>query len=506
MTMGLTSLIAKGIERKLGGFRIQLNTVDSALPEKLPGEKRVGIIGGGLAGVSAALFLAERGFAVTVFEKEAYLGGKVGSWPITFDDGFSAQVEHGFHAFFRQYHNLRALLQKIDAYKNLIPVDDYVILTRDNVRFAFKDISSIPILNILSMARTGIYSYTDVMTNPGFRKMISLLRYDREKTFARFDAVSFQRFADEVKLTPQMRLMFTTFARAFFAEPRYMSMAEMIKSFHAYFLSNDLGLLYDVLDDDFDETLWNPVRQCAQQYRVRIALGTPVRALGKEGNHFMINGERFDYAIIAADVKGTKGIIGHSDYFKHEHPAFFNRLTALKQSQRYSVLRVWIDKDIRPDVPFFVFTDALQILDSVTVYHRMEKTSRAWVQKNGGGIFEFHSYALPDDFPEKDVRNQFLKECEAYFPEIKGCTVRYEHLQIRDDFTAFHTDLYKGRPGVKTEVDNLFLAGDWVKLDNPAMLMEAAVTSALCAANLIFNKEGLREEPVYSVPLRGLFA
>ncbi len=63
-------------------------------------------------------------------------------------------------------------------------------------------------------------------------------------------------------------------------------------------------------------------------------------------------------------------------------------------------LRVWIDKDIRPDVPFFVFTDALAILDSVTVYHRMEKTSRAWVQKNGGGIFEFHSYALPDDFPD----------------------------------------------------------------------------------------------------------
>ncbi len=504
--MTITSLIAKGIERKLGGYRVQLNSIDASLPARLSTEKSVGIIGGGLAGVAAALFLAERGFAVTVFEKETYLGGKVGSWPVTFDDGSSAHVEHGFHAFFRQYYNLRALLQKIDAYKNLIPVEDYVILTRDHGNFAFKDVSSIPILNILSMARTGIYSYADALTNPGFRKMTSLLRYDREKTFARFDAVSFQRFADEVQLTPQMRLMFTTFARAFFAEPRYMSMAEMIKSFHAYFLSNDLGLLYDVLDDDFDETLWNPVRHYAQQYRVRIALGTPVTSFSKAENGFVINGERFDYAIIAADVKGTKGIIGHSDYFKHEHPAFFNRLTSLKQSQRYSVLRVWIDKDIRLDVPFFIFTDALAILDSVTVYHRMEKTSRAWVEKNGGGIFEFHSYALPDDFPEQDVRNQFLKECEAYFPEMKGCTIRYEHLQIRDDFTAFHTDLYKGRPGVRTEVDNLFLVGDWVKLDSPAMLMEAAATSALCAANLICNKEGLREAPVYSVPLRGLFA
>jgi isorenieratene synthase len=40
----------------------------------------------------------------------------------------------------------------------------------------------------------------------------------------------------------------------------------------------------------------------------------------------------------------------------------------------------------------------------------------------------------------------------------------------------------------------------------PAMLMEAAVTSGLAAANAILRQEGVREEPVYSVPLRGLLA
>ena len=76
---------------------------------------------------------------------------------------------------------------------------------------------------------------------------------------------------------------------------------------------------------------------------------------------------------------------------------------------------------------------------------------------------------------------------------------------MKDDFTAFHTNLYKTRPTVKTDVENLFLAGDWVKLENPAMLMEAATTSALYAANSIFTKEGLKEETLYSVPLRGIF-
>jgi isorenieratene synthase len=504
--MGIHSIIAKQIEKKLGGYKIQLNKINSSLPEKLSKEKSVGIIGGGLAGISAAIFLAERGFSVKIFEKEKYLGGKVGSWPVKFDDGFSTNIEHGFHAFFRQYYNLRNLLKKIDAFKYLIPIDDYLILTKIHGNFGFKDISTVPILNILSMAKTGIYSYKDALLNPGFRKMTSLLSYNREKTFSKFDAVSFKDFAEEVKLPPEMRLMFTTFSRAFFAEPQYISMAELIKSFHSYFLSNDLGLLYDVLNDDFENTLWKPAKNYLSKYKSTISLDSKITSFKKDGNQFVINNEKFDYAIIASDVKGTKSIIQSSDYFKNEHPDFYNQMTNLKQSQRYSVLRIWIDKDIRQGVPFFIFTDALKILDSVTIYHRMEKTSKEWVKKNGGGIFELHSYAVPDDFPEVEIRNQFLKEFEDYFPEIKGYKIKYEHLQIKDDFTAFHTNLYKTRPQVKTEIENLFLVGDWVKLENPCMLMEAATTSSLYAANSIFNKEKLKEEPIFSVPLKGLLS
>jgi len=283
-------------------------------------------------------------------------------------------------------------------------------------------------------------------------------------------------------------------------------MAELIKSFHSYFLSNDLGLLYDVLNDDFEDTLWKPAKNYLSKYNSTISLDSKITSFKKDDDQFIINNERFDYVIIASDVKGTKNIIKNSDYFKNEHPDFYNQMTNLKQSQRYSVLRIWIDKDIRQGVPFFIFTDALKILDSVTIYHRMEKSSEGWVKKNGGGIFELHSYAVPDNFPEEEIRNQFLKEFEEYFPEIKGYKIKYEYLQVKDDFTAFHTNLFKNRPTVKTKVENLYLTGDWVKVDNPSMLMEAANTSALYAANDVFKKEGLSEEPVYSVPIKGILA
>jgi len=57
----------------------------SELPEKiavLPGkEKRVGIVGGGLSGLTAAFDLARKGFKVVVFEKGALLGGSLWHFP-----------------------------------------------------------------------------------------------------------------------------------------------------------------------------------------------------------------------------------------------------------------------------------------------------------------------------------------------------------------------------------------------------------------------------------------
>jgi uncharacterized protein with NAD-binding domain and iron-sulfur cluster len=38
------------------------------------------------------------------------------------------------------------------------------------------------------------------------------------------------------------------------------------------------------------------------------------------------------------------------------------------------------------------------------------------------------------------------------------------------------------------------------------MLMEGAFSSGLLAANCVLAREGLAEEPIWSVPLRGIFA
>ena len=93
-----------------------------------------------------------------------------------------------------------------------------------------------------------------------------------------------------------------------------------------------------------------------------------------------------------------------------------------------------------------------------------------------------------------------------YFPELKGVKIVHEYYQFRNDFSAFHTGLYKERPTVKTEVPELFYAGDWVKMDNCAMLMEGAYVSGVLAANHILQNEGVQEKELVQVPTKGLLA
>ncbi len=497
--------LRKKIKSKLKNYKVAINTVDETLPKNLTTKKRVVIVGGGIAGLSSAANLAERGFDVTLFERNNYLGGKVGSWQFE-SNGETLQTEHGFHAFFRQYYNLRNFMKKIDVFKHLIPIDDYIIFYQNGKQQGFAGIDNTPGLNILDLRKKGVLSFWTFL-NPMSMSFLKLLQYHPVKTFEKYDGVSFEQFAKQTNMPEHMRLVFNSFARAFFAEPHKMSLAELIKGFHFYFLSNDDGLIYDVLNDDFEQTFLKPTEDFIIQHNGKIRRNTSVDRIEYAEENFIVNNETFDYCILSLDVKHLKPLIQNSNGLE-KYSTFQNSINEIKCTDRYAVLRLWTNTFERDkDLPFFIFTDRLKCLDSVTFYHKMEKESIAWSEKNKGGIFELHSYSLPDDLKEDDaIKQQLLEELFHYFPELKNMNIKHEYFQHRDDFPAFHLNQHKTRPTVETEIPNLFLAGDWVKLPVPAMLMEAAYTSGAMASNFIFNKEKLQENLLESVYGYGLFA
>lgn len=81
--------------------------------------KSVLLVGGGLSGLITAAELIDRGFAVTIIEKNASLGGRLRAWrDAEFGDASAAPdwpghpIEHGTHIVFNFYKNFRDMLAR----------------------------------------------------------------------------------------------------------------------------------------------------------------------------------------------------------------------------------------------------------------------------------------------------------------------------------------------------------------------------------------------------------
>lgn len=502
----LKAFLQSRIRNKLGGYSITINEVDRSKPVSVSPAKKVAVVGAGLAGIGAASVLAERGFEVTLFERNSYIGGKVGSWDVAFADGYATKVDHGFHAFFRHYYNLRSFMEKIGAHQRFKTIDDYLVLASDGQKYSFKNVETTPVLNILSLGKNKFFRFRDVLLNPPSWRMGEFLEYDEAKTFAKYDAMTFAEFASEAQLPSPLRMTFNTFARAFFAPAEKLSTAELMKSFHFFYLSHDHGLLYDYFDTDYHSALLEPILGHLQRHHVSIRLNHRVEAIGRENNFLTVGSEAFDYLILASDVTGTSSICQHSPWIEAASAKTWSQLTSLQASSGYAVYRIWLDRRTGDNFPVFIITEKRAVLDSVTFYHQFDNNAADWARRSGGGVYELHCYALPDEIADADVKAAFWAELHGFFPELRTATMIHDHLQVRRDFTAFYTNLHENRPEYRTAIANLYLAGDWVKTGTPAMLMEGAFTSGLLCANAILARHGLCEEPVRSVPTRGIFA
>ena len=171
------------------------------LPRDAPPGTEAVVVGAGVAGVSAAVVLAERGVRVTLLESAPTLGGRLGAWPHTLPDGTEQVVEHGFHAFFRHYYTWRAVLRRIDPELGFLrPVDGYPVISRSWPPEDLTGLPAAPPLNLITLfARSPSLGLRDLL---GSRQRLAaeLLAYAPARTTAAFDHVSAAAFLDALDL------------------------------------------------------------------------------------------------------------------------------------------------------------------------------------------------------------------------------------------------------------------------------------------------------------------
>ncbi len=478
-------------------------------PREVPVRRTAVVVGGGIAGVAAATVLAERGVSVTLVERERYLGGRAGAWTDRFRDGEPFELERGFHAFFRQYYNLRALLRRIDPELELLtPLDDYPILGPDGERQSFRGLPKRTPLNLVALTARSALGLSD-LRRVSARRALEMLTFEAGRTYARRDGDSAAAYLDSLRFPPRARrLLFDVFAHSFFNPEGEMSAAELLMMFHFYFTGNPEGLVFDVARRPFSKAIWEPFGRYLESLGVVIRVGEAARSVARSGGGWRVRtdaGEwRADGVVLAVTVPALQQLVAESGDLSH--PGWRQDIDALALTNPFAVWRVWLDRPTEPGRAPFVGTTGLGPLDNISLYHLFEDESRRWHERHGGAVVELHAYAVERGADDGDLRRRMLAALHHVYPETRDARILEERYLTGGDCPAFAPGSYASRPQVGTPFEGVVLAGDFLKLPVPSALMERAATAGFLAASVLLARDGVRSEPIRSVPPRGLLA
>jgi isorenieratene synthase len=486
------------------------------LPRDVPPGTEAVVVGAGVAGISAAVVLAERGVGVTLLEAAPTLGGRLGAWPHTLPDGTEQVVEHGFHAFFRHYYTWRAVLRRIDPELGFLrPVGGYPVISRQWPPEDLTGLPAAPPLNLVALfARSPSLGLSDLLGSD--RALAAeLLSYDRERTTARFDAMPAAEFLTALRMSDRAQAMlFEAFARSFFARPRELSAAELIAMFHYYFLGNPEGIGFDAPDTDYLSCIWQPFSEYLQRrgaaVRVGAAVGAIVPTAPDADPRWRIELDsgaavHTRNLVLAVDPGALRALLVASAALAAMAPELASRVEALAVAPPFAVSRLWLDRDVAADRPVFNAVSREPTLDSVTVYSRLERPSAQWAARTGGAVLELHSYACSAPDAEAATARMWA-ELAGLWPEVNAARVLHRQQRMEATAPTFPPGSSGNRPAVGGAAPGLWLAGDFVRTPFLSGLMERASASGVLAANGVLTEAGAGPEEIRGVPQRGLLA
>jgi len=474
---------------------------------------RVAVVGGGIAGVAAAVALAERGVQVQLLEREQQLGGRLRGWPTTLADGSTVTMSRGFHAFFRQYYNLRALLRRADPLNRaLVPMADYPLVDARGHRDSFQGLPRTPPWNAVAFALfSPTLPWRELVRRIDPVAALPLLDVSVPEVYWRLDDQDAMTFLQRVRFPDAAaHLAFSVFSRSFFADPRELSAAELATMFHIYFLGSAEGLVFDVAAEPFPQALWDPMSDYLTALGVLVCPGVAVTQVAPgRARRFALRADdaaedlpEVDAVVLAADVTGLQALLAASPELGE--PSWRARIARLRTAPPFLVSRYWLQRPVRAERPGFLGTSGFGPLDNVSVLERFEGEAARWARRTGGSVVELHAYALTGD-PEQ-ARRRLLEELWRVYPETATTTILDERHELRADCPLFAPGTFAERPTVTTPDPTVVLAGDLTRVDVPVALMERAATSGFLAANALLGRWGLRGHPLWTVPLRGRLA
>lgn len=486
---------------------------------------KIGIVGAGLAGMVAAMDLADAGHEVELFEIRPFVGGKVSSWK----DKDGNHIEMGLHVFFGCYYNLFGIMKRTGKFDEVLRIKEHVhTFVNEGGHLGALDFRfpiGAPVSGLQAFAKTEQLGVSDKIANAlrlGTSPIVrALVDFDGGMDMVRdLDDISFSewflRFGGS---RGSLDRMWDPIAYALgFLDCDEISARAMLTIFMLFAIRTEASVLR-MLDGSPQTGLHDPIIEYLEERNVKIHLSTPVRDIVHEvdaaGLPTRVKGivtgakeqlREFDAVVAALDVPGIKKVLPAS--FR-QYPMFDNIykldtvpivtvqarfdgwVTEMQDGERMRNIAGdqsdgrggGIDNLLySSDVEFSCFADLA--LTSPGDYYKLGQGSLMQ------GVFDHRAFARS----EEQLKQDFIHQLHKLFPSSRELKCTWSSV------VKLGQSLYKETPGQDkfrptqaTPVDNFFLAGSYTYQDYLDSMEGATRSGLMVADEIIARADALAE-------------
>jgi len=436
------------------------------------------VVGGGLAGLSAASAFVEKGLNILLLESRSVLGGRTSSWV---DRGM--EVESGFHRYLGFYEALPQLVEKAG-----VSLDD-MLIWEDEIEIRMPDgqpsavmglgpltkpfttigglllnndfLNPVDKVNIGKMFTSG---FIDFKNDPGSLDKKTVYEYAKEHDFSEEAVVRY--------LVPLTEGLFFLPIKKYSAVNFFGLLAPYLTKFHKTRVGAFSGGMTDVMIAPvvrYIEKKGGEIRTDAPVWELLVGQGS-VEGVVVKGKEIKAEG-----VVLASSIHSTQLILKR--HFEKE--SWAKNIITLKTMPSVTFQIDLKEPALEKDRATF---------SPGTILSSYSEESRTTFRNTKGRLSII--LANPEkylDAKEGDILDQVIDDAKRIGLNLPAENVlQFRKVTWPHDFYSYEKGMYPRRPEIKTPIEGLVLAGDYTRQEY-LQTMEGAVVSGQRAAEAVLG-------------------